>query len=78
VNNDFKILIDFLDRLGPEVSGRALAQPGSEAAERLERFARGDCDQHERREICAMLRLHPTWLRWVAQRVKLARTRGGI
>jgi hypothetical protein len=73
VNNDFKTLIDFLDRLGPEVSGRVLSEPHSAAAGQLQRFARGDCDEEERREVCEMLRLHPVWLRWLADRVKLAR-----
>jgi hypothetical protein len=55
VNSDFKTLIDFLDRLGPEVSGRVLSQPNSAAAAKLEKFARGDCNDHERKEICEML-----------------------
>ncbi len=74
MNNDFKTLIDFLDRLGPEVSGRALPEPHTAAAVQLQRFARGACDREERREVCAMLQLHPAWLRWLADRVKLART----
>jgi hypothetical protein len=75
VNNDFKTLIDFLDRLGPEVSGRSLSGPSSEAVTRLERFATGACNAEERREVCEMLRLHPAWLRWLADRVKAARPR---
>jgi hypothetical protein len=74
VNDDFKTLIEFLDRLGPEVSGRSLSRPNAEAVPRLERFARGNCNPDERREVCEMLRLHPAWLRWLADRVKAART----
>jgi hypothetical protein len=74
VNNDFKTLIDFLDRLGPEVSGRALSGPNAAAGTLLERFASGACDAAERREVCEMLRLHPAWLRWLADRVKAARS----
>jgi hypothetical protein len=73
VNNDFKTLIDFLGRLGPEASGRDLRQPHTEAAAKLERFARGECNDPERREICEMLRSHPTWLRWLADRVRMGR-----
>jgi len=71
--NDFKTLIDFLDRLGPEASGRELRQPHAEAAAKLERFARGECKDPERREICEMLRSHPVWLRWLADRVRMSR-----
>lgn len=73
VNPDFKILIEFLDRLGPEVSARQLSQPHSEEAAKLERFARGECTDAERAAVCNMLRLHPAWLRWLADRVKLSR-----
>ena len=45
-------------------------------AAKLMRFASGQCDDPERAEICAMLRMHPAWLRWLADRVKLAR--GGV
>jgi hypothetical protein len=77
MNSDFKILIEFLERFGPEVSGRELSQPQTEEAAKLERFARGDCNDAQRVEICEMLKLHPAWLRWLADRVKLARPRSG-
>ena len=77
MNNDFKTLIDFLDRMGPEVSGRSLSAPYPEALPRLDRFARGACDPAERREVCELLRLHPAWLRWLADRVKEARPARG-
>jgi hypothetical protein len=76
VNTDIKILLEFLVRFGPEAAGRAEAStPQSEAAEKLERFARGQCSPEERAEVCEMLRLHPAWLRWLADRVKMARAR---
>ena len=74
MSNDFKTLINFMERLGPEVSGRALLAPDSEAAAKLQRFAAGECDKEERAEVCEMLRLHPAWLRWLADRVRMART----
>jgi hypothetical protein len=73
MSNDFETLIDFLQRVGPEAAGRAFEQPETEAAVKLERFARGGCAESERREVCEMLRLHPAWLRWLADRVKMAR-----
>ena len=77
MSNDFKTLIDFLDHFGPEVSGKALMAPHSEAAAKLQSFAAGACDKDERAEICEMLRLHPAWLRWLADRVKMARNGDG-
>ena len=73
MSNDFKTLIDFLDHFGPEVTGKAVVAPQDEVTERLQRFVDGECDKEERAEICQLLRLHPAWLRWVADRVKLAR-----
>jgi hypothetical protein len=75
VNTEFQILHDFLSRFGPEVIGHADATPQSEVATKLERFARGECSEGERAEICEMLRMHPAWLRWLADRVKMARAR---
>lgn len=44
---------------------------------KLDRFARGESDEKERAEVCDMLRIHPAWLRWLADRVKFARPVGG-
>ena len=74
MSDDFKTLINFMERLGPEVSGRALLAPDSDAVAKLQRFAAGECDKEERVEVCEMLRLHPAWLRWLADRVRMART----
>ena len=73
MNSDFQTLIEFLDRCGPEVAGRGLPTPQTEEATKLQRFATGQCDERERAEVCEMLRLHPAWLRWLADRVKMAR-----
>jgi hypothetical protein len=73
MNKDFRILLEFLDEFGAEVAGRELSEPKNETALLLERFARGECTQDERAEVCRMLRLHPAWLRWLADRVKMAR-----
>ena len=74
MNTDFKILTDFLGRFGAEVTVRQLPQPHADAEAKLSRFARGECDDTERAEVCDMLRVHPAWLRWLADRVKLTRS----
>jgi hypothetical protein len=73
VNSDFNTLIEFLDRLGPEVSGRILNEPHRKEADQLKRFARGKLADGQRTELCAILKLHPVWIRWLADRVKEAR-----
>jgi hypothetical protein len=77
MNNDFNTIIDFLERFGPEVTGRELPEPINDETPRLQRFIEGDCKDPEREEICSMLRLHPAWLRWIADRVRLARSPSG-
>lgn len=73
VNEDFSLIIDFLERVGPEACGRGVAEPPSDAARLLEQLARGECDEQERRAVCQMLREHPAWMRWLAGLVKLER-----
>jgi len=73
VSNDFNTLIEFLDRFGPEVCGLASDQPENLAAEKLQLFAQGKCDQAQVEEMCEMLRKHPAWIRWVADRIRMAR-----
>jgi hypothetical protein len=75
---DFQILLEFLGRCGPEVSGNHLGTPRTLEAEKLIRFAYGDCAEDERIEVCHLLRLNPAWIRWLADRVKLARTSGPV
>lgn len=74
MSNDIRPLIDFLERLGPEVAGRQQMEPQSEAAAKLELFARGECTEAERAEVCDLLRTHPAWIRWLADRVRQIRT----
>ena len=73
MNNDFQTLVEFLGRCGPEVTGHVAPTPRTEEAVKFLRFASGKSNDAERAEICTMLRLHPAWLRWLADRVKLAR-----
>jgi hypothetical protein len=71
--DDIKILLEFLDLFGPDATGREKPEPQADVASKLDRFAQGACDDDERAEVCELLRLHPAWLRWVADRVRLAR-----
>lgn len=73
VSNDFNTLIEFLDRFGPEASGRSFDQPGNQEAEKLQLFAQGKCNQAQVEEMCELLRTHPAWIRWVADRIRMAR-----
>ncbi len=73
MNDDLSPLLDFLERCGPEVSGRGLNGLEAEQVAMIERFIAGRCDDVERRELSEFLQLHPAWIRWIADRVKLAR-----
>ena len=72
-NDELSALFEFLDRCGPEVQGRGLGVLESQQVARIERFISGHCDETERRELAQFLQLHPAWIRWIADRVKMAR-----
>lgn len=74
MKNDFQTLVEFLHRCEPEVTGRGLSIPENQEAARLERFVNGECGEQERAELCTLLRSNPTWVRWVAARVKQKRS----
>lgn len=73
MNEDLSPLLEFLDRCGPEVCGHGLNGLEAEQVAMIERFIAGRCDDVERRELSEFLQLHPAWIRWIADRVKLAR-----
>jgi hypothetical protein len=73
MNNEISALWDFLERCGPEVYGRSLNGLQAEQIAMIERFIAGKCDDHERRELSEFLQLHPAWIRWIADRVKMSR-----
>jgi hypothetical protein len=73
MSEDFSVLFEFLDRCGPEVQGHGLTVLESQQAAKIERFISGSCDETERRELARFLQLHPAWIRWVADRIKMAR-----
>ena len=73
MNDDISPLLEFLERCGPEVHGHSLTGLEAEQVAMIERFIAGRCDDLERRELSAFLQLQPAWIRWIADRVKLAR-----
>jgi hypothetical protein len=73
MNDDISPLWEFLERCGPEVHGHSLRGLEAEQVAMIERFIAGQCDDLERRELSEFLQLHPAWIRWIADRVKLAR-----
>jgi len=73
MNDDISPLLEFIERFGPEVQGRGLNGLEAEQVAMIERFIAGRCDDIERRELSEFLQLHPAWIRWIADRVKLAR-----
>lgn len=74
MENELTALFGFLDRFGSEVTARGISAPESDVAEKLIRFAKGECSTEERTEVCEVLRQNPAWLRWLADHVKLSRT----
>ena len=73
MKDDISLLLEFFERCGPEVQGRGLGVLESHQAARIERFIDGQCDGTERRELAQFLQLHPAWIRWIADRVIMAR-----
>ena len=59
MNDDFKILLEFLDRDVQEVGGRSAATIPADLKEKIVRFANGKCTEEERVEIKKMLLEQP-------------------
>jgi hypothetical protein len=77
MNDDLSLVLEFFDRCGPEVEGRGLTVLEPEHAAKMERFIAGLCNQTECRELAQFLQLHPTWIRWIADRLKMTREGDG-
>jgi hypothetical protein len=73
MTNEISALWEFLERCGPEVYGHSLQGLQAEQIAMIERFIAGKCDDVERRELSEFLQLHPAWIRWIADRIKMAR-----
>ncbi len=76
MDDDFQVLVEFLGRCETEDLGHSLSAPRTKEAAMLLRFASGKSSEEEQVEVCSQLRLHPAWLRWLADRVKAARALG--
>ena len=70
MNVDIKLLMEFLDQVGPEASGRAVARLEEGTDELLRRFARGKCTQQEREQACRLMHERPQLVRMVASELK--------
>jgi len=62
--------MNFLGQMGPEASGRAVAEADEGADELLRRFARGECNQQERAQACRLMHERPQLVRLVASQMK--------
>jgi hypothetical protein len=67
---DLLILTRFLRHFEPDVEGRAAEPPPADIAASLDRFAAGDIQASERREMAAMLKQHPEWVRYLATAIR--------
>ncbi|HSV64037.1 MAG TPA: hypothetical protein VLH83_11890 [Chthoniobacterales bacterium] len=59
MNDDFKILLEFLEGDVSEVAGRSAATIPAELREKIARFASGKCTDEERVEMKKMLQEQP-------------------
>jgi hypothetical protein len=59
VNDDFKILLEFLDGDVQEVAGRAAAAIPADLKEKIARFASGKCTEEERMDMKKLLQEQP-------------------
>jgi hypothetical protein len=59
VNDDFKILLEFLDGDVQEVAGRSAMAIPAELKEKIARFANGKCTEEERVEMKKLLQNQP-------------------
>ena len=59
MNDDFKILLEFLDRDVDEVAGRSAASISADVKEKIARFASGKCTEEERVAMKKLLQEQP-------------------
>jgi len=72
-DDDISLLIEFIERSGPDVEGHGLIGLRVEQTAMIERFIAGRCNDAERQELSRFLQLHPAWIRWIAERIKTGR-----
>ena len=71
--DDIALMLEILGKCEPEVEGHGLNDLNAERRALIERFIAGQCNDVERRQLSEFLQLHPAWIRWIADRVQLAR-----
>jgi hypothetical protein len=76
-DDDISLLIEFIERCGPDVEGHGLIGLRVEQSAMIERFIDGRCNDAERQELSRFLQLHPAWIRWIAERIKTGRDLDG-
>lgn len=69
MENEFEILSNFLDSLGPEVSGHSAGPVSNEERELIERFAQGNLNDAERASIVSTLVQNETALQMLIESV---------
>lgn len=73
MESDLQIILEFLERCGPEVQGHNIAEPDMQEANLLLRVAAGQCTDEERAQVYTLLREHKPWLHWISHRIKSMR-----
>jgi hypothetical protein len=76
-DDDFSLLVEFIERCGPDVEGHGLIGLQGKQSAMIERFIAGRSDDAERRELSRFLQMHPAWIRWIAERMKTGREMTG-
>lgn len=71
--SDFEQIVRFLSHYEAEVQGRDAARPDPELRGRLDRFARGECTEAERAELCQIVVRRPELVGYLAECVKQLR-----
>ena len=73
MNDDFKILLEFINGDVQEAAGRAAATIPTELREKIARFASGKCTEEERVEVKKMLQEQPSLIAALVNETKALR-----
>ena len=73
MNDDFKILLEFLEGDVPEAAGRSATTIPADLREKLARFARGKCTEEERVEMKKLLQEQPNLIAALVTETKALR-----
>ena len=73
MNDDFKILLEFLEGDAEEVGGRSAATIPADLKEKIVRFANGKCTEEERVEMKKLLHEQPNLIPTLVAETKALR-----